>query len=162
MKENKRLLFLGIMGVVAIGVVMLLSVPDVHKTYGGSHPARIKSAQAQSLPLNKLDSKVDTQGVVTIEVTPQDLSINNPEWKFDVGLNTHSLELDQDMVEVSVLINEKGEEYKPIRWEGDNSGGHHREGILIFKSITPLPKSIELRIMNIDVPLRSFVWNITS
>ncbi|MFA5827651.1 MAG: hypothetical protein WC839_04135 [Candidatus Paceibacterota bacterium] len=124
------------------------------------HPVFGSSIQEQNSVIKKLESKVDIQGTVTIEITPIEFSSEVSEWKFNVGLNTHSLELDQDMTKVSALFDENGKEYKPIRWEGSVSGGHHREGILIFKSIIPMPKFIELKIIDIDAPVRSFVWDI--
>lgn len=118
------------------------------------------SAQSENSSGDIWESRIDTQGTVTVKVTPIELSSKVTEWKFDVGLNTHSLELDQDMTKVAVLIDDKGNEYKPVAWEGAPVGGHHREGILTFGPIAPLPKSVELKIFNIDAPVRSFVWNI--
>ena len=80
------------------------------------------------------------------------------EWKFDIAMNTHSVELNQDMTKVAVLVDDQGKEYKPISWQGAESGGHHREGVLIFNQITPTPKSIELKITGIGGVVRNFVW----
>ena len=75
-------------------------------------------------------------------------------------MDTHSVELDQDMTESAVLIDGQDKEYKPIGWEGP-SGGHHREGVLVFDPIEPMPKYIELKIKNIGgVTERLFKWNI--
>ncbi|MEK7193416.1 MAG: hypothetical protein AAB652_01360 [Patescibacteria group bacterium] len=108
----------------------------------------------------KWDSKTNEQASVTVTVTPFDLFAQSKEWKFDVVLDTHSVELDQDMTKVAVLVDEGGKEYKPLRFEGDPAAGHHREGTLIFGQITPVPKAIELKIKNIGgVPERLFKWN---
>ena len=74
-------------------------------------------------------------------------------------MNTHSVELDQDMTKVAILIDNQGKEYKALNWEGP-SGGHHREGVLIFSQITSIPKSIELKISDIGDVVRSFVWQL--
>lgn len=105
----------------------------------------------------KLESKVDDQASVTVAVTPIDISSKSKEWKFDIVMDTHSVELDQDMTESAVLISDQGKEYKPISWEG-SSGGHHREGILTFNQIIPVPKSVELKISSIGDVVRSFTW----
>ena len=47
--------------------------------------------------IQKWESKIDEQASVTVTVTPSDLSLESKEWKFDVVLNTHSVELDQDI-----------------------------------------------------------------
>jgi hypothetical protein len=148
----KEILLLSI--TIVVGVFMLLVSNNI------KHPVLGNFTQEQNFVTKKLETKVDIQGTVTIQITPIELSSKALEWKFDVGLNTHVLELDQDMTKVSILVDEKGREYKPERWEGAVSGGHHREGVLVFKPITPTPKSVELKIVNIDAPVRSFVWDI--
>jgi hypothetical protein len=105
------------------------------------------------------ETKTEEQADVTVVVTPIDLSLNSKEWRFDVGMNTHSVELDQDMTKIAILVDDQGKEYKPISWEGP-VGGHHREGMLIFNQITPNPKSVELKISNIGDVVRSFVWQL--
>jgi len=101
--------------------------------------------------------KIDEQSSVTVIVTPIDILSQSKEWKFDVGMNTHSVELDQDMTKITVLVDDQGKEYKPTAWEGP-VGGHHREGVLKFNQITPIPKSIELKISGIGDVVRSFTW----
>lgn len=166
MNKNKIILSIGIIGAVAIGVILLLSTPDPHKYdqyKQGSHPARIQAeAQAQTTAKNVFETLSDTQGSVTVNVTPTLLSSKDLQWKFDVGFNTHSIELDQDITKISVLVDDQGKEYKPIRWEGAGPGGHHREGTLVFNQISPMPKSITLKILGVDAPVRSFVWSITN
>ena len=103
------------------------------------------------------ESKTDNQAAVSITIAPIDISSHSKEWKFDIVMDTHSVELDQDMTKSAVLIDDKGKEYKPLRWEGP-VGGHHREGVLTFAWITPTPKSIELKITGIADVVRSFVW----
>jgi hypothetical protein len=106
------------------------------------------------------ETKTEEQESVTVVVTPLDLSPNSKEWKFDVLMDTHSIELDQDMAQVSVLVDGEGEEYKPIRWEGAEAGGHHREGVLIFNEIKPTPKFVELKISGIGDVVRNFTWQL--
>ncbi len=105
----------------------------------------------------KWETKIDDQANVNVVITPLDLSPQSAEWTFDVGMNTHSVELDQDMTKVAVLVDDQGKEYKPLAWAGP-TGGHHREGTLIFARITPTPKSIVLKITGIADVIRTFVW----
>lgn len=109
---------------------------------------------------SQYETKKDTQGVVTVEVTPQ-ISQGNRQWKFDVVFDTHAIELDQDPLQVAVLVDDQGNIFKPTAWDGPGPGGHHREGSLIFDAITPIPKYIELKVKDIGSILeRSFKWNI--
>lgn len=109
--------------------------------------------------VQKWESKVDDQASVTVTITPTLISEESKEWKFDVVMDTHSVELDQDMTKVAVLIDEQGKEYKALNWEGP-AGGHHREGILTFIKITPFPKSVELKISDIGGVVRIFNWQL--
>ena len=99
------------------------------------------------------------EGSVTVKVKPKTIAAGYP-LEFEITLDTHSGSLDQDLTKISILINDKEEEFNPIAWEGDPQGGHHRKGILKFKP-TPTPKSIELRLNNIgDVDERVFSWDL--
>ena len=109
--------------------------------------------------LQKWESKIDEQASVTVTVTPTLLSEESEEWKFDVVMDTHSVELDQDMTKIAILIDEQGKEYKAINWEGP-TGGHHREGIITFNKITPAPKSVELKISDVGGVVRTFSWQL--
>lgn len=117
-------------------------------------------ASEQSATKQNWETKTEEQASVTLVVTPIDLSPNSKEWKFDVVMDTHSVELDQNMTKIAVLVGDQGKEYKPIRWEGAEAGGHHREGVLIFNQIKPNSKSVELKIFNIGDVVRSFTWQL--
>ncbi len=108
--------------------------------------------------LGQWETKTDEQANVTVTVIPSDLSVDSKEWKFDVVMNTHSVELDQDMIKATILINNPGEEYKPLRWEGAGPGGHHREGTLVFAPIKPYPQHLSLIIKGIGDKDRAFAW----
>ncbi len=81
--------------------------------------------------------------------------------KFDVRLNTHSVELDQDLIAVSELRDDKGRTYRPDQWKGSPPGGHHRKGTLIFPVLKESAKSVTLIIRDVaDVPERVFTWQV--
>lgn len=108
---------------------------------------------------SNFETITDEQGQVTIKVTP--MMFNDEQWKFEVVLNTHSVDLSQDMLQITELVDSQGNLYKPIAWEGDEPGGHHREGALIFSPFSPVPDGIELKIKNVSgIPERSFKWDL--
>lgn len=113
-----------------------------------------------SVTSQKWESKIDDQASVTVTVTPTLLSEESEEWKFDVVMDTHSVELDQDMTKIAILIDERGKEYKALNWDGP-TGGHHREGILTFSKVIPVPKSVELKISDIGGVVRIFNWQLS-
>ncbi len=107
------------------------------------------------------ETKTDNQLPVTIKVTPIELSQSANQWRFTVVFDTHSESLDQDLTKAISLADDKGSAYQPIAWEGSGPGGHHREGVLVFNAIQPMPQSVELKIKNVGgIPERLFQWDI--
>ncbi len=128
---------------------------------------RDRSSMEQEIPLdNKTnqqtnekqnwESKTDERGGVTTTITPIDIFSPSSEWKFDIEMNTHSVELEDPMLS-TVLIDNEGKEYKPTSWNGPVEG-HHMNGVLTFNQIVPTPKSITLKFKNVDDVVRSFTW----
>jgi hypothetical protein len=117
----------------------------------------VNQANQQATTKQTWETKTEEQANVTVTVAPIDILSESKEWKFDIVMDTHSVELDQDMAKIAVLVDGQGKEYKPISWEGP-VGGHHREGVLKFNQINPIPKSVELKISEIGGVSRSFNW----
>jgi hypothetical protein len=128
------------------------------------HPGLALVAIGVSVPLalaaQTLPSREDNQGQVTVTVTP--LTNSNAEgWRFDVQLNTHVAPLTQDMTAVSVLSDGRDHDEKPLSWQGDPPGGHHRKGVLTFKPFSSAPETLTLKIRQVgSVPERTFTWKL--
>ena len=153
---NKTLTALVLLAALTVGFfVFYQNRPAEQKTSATPETVR------QTSDYEMWETKTDDQAGVTIVVTPLDLAPESSEWKFDIGINTHSVELDQDMTKIVVLTDDQGKEYKPVAWDGAAPGGHHREGVLTFKAISPMPHSVELTIKNIGgIPERSLQWDL--
>lgn len=109
----------------------------------------------------QLARQKDASSGVTVAVTPGDLGGNAKTWDFSVVLDTHSQELSDDLAKSAVLVDDKGNQYKAIAWDGAGPGGHHRKGVVKFKPIAPKPQAIELRISRAGEPApRSFRWQL--
>ena len=114
---------------------------------------------ARSFEEKQWETKIDENSSVVIKVTPIELGTDSGLWKFDIVFDTHSGSLDHDMMKVAAMIDDKGNSYSPIAWEGSGPGGHHREGVLIFNAILPPPEYVELKIKDVGgVSERSFKW----
>jgi hypothetical protein len=98
-------------------------------------------AAAVELPTQK-----SSQNGVTVAVTPRTLSSDVEIWDFNIVLDTHSQNLSDDFAKSAVLLDGSGARYEPVAWDSAGPGGHHREGVLRFKRITPQPQTIELQI----------------
>jgi hypothetical protein len=109
----------------------------------------------------QLAAQRSSSGGVTVAVTPQNLVASAKSWDFKVVLDTHSGELNDDLVKAATLIDDKGGRHAPVKWEGAGPGGHHREGTLKFNAVTPTPTTIELRITRAgEAAPRSFRWQL--
>jgi len=109
----------------------------------------------------ELGTQKSSASGVTVAVTPQNLAASAKSWDFKVVLDTHSGELNDDLVKAATLIDDKGGRHVPVKWEGAGAGGHHREGTLRFNTIAPRPESVELQIERLgESKPRSFRWQL--
>lgn len=105
-----------------------------------------------------LSQQVSREGGVTIKVTPLDLAGTSAYWLFEIVFDSHVTEFNHDMLAIARLT-DGNKEHSPIGWEGDEAGGHHRKGVLKFKSFQPVPSAVTLNIYQVDgVAERSFTW----
>lgn len=105
-------------------------------------------------------ARSDDQNRVRVDVRPVQLLPGKPA-KFEIRMNTHSGDLSQDLVTASILKDNSGLEYRPIKWDGSPPGGHHRSGVLEFPELGYTAQSITLVIRELaDVPERVFNWSI--
>lgn len=112
-----------------------------------------------SLP-SRFETKEQTDGNVTVTVTPQELT-SGKSAMFQIVFDTHSVTLDFDVAEAAKLRDEKGNTYGRPAWSGDPPGGHHRKGTLSFSAPIGQTTSISLVLENIaGVKERTFEWNL--
>jgi len=145
--ESKTKLSIFITLLFMAGAVGLLSYFLLNRAYPNTPQVK----------LNNLNTKSLTVGSVIVAVTPL---ITGASYEFDIELNTHSVELNYDLAAVAVLTNEKKQTLKPIKWEGDKPGGHHREGKLIFPKFNNRPKALNLTINEIGEEGVNFKWEL--
>ena len=64
-------------------------------------------------------SRTDSQGAVTVKITPQNLDNPDDTLKFDVVMDTHSVELSMDLSTSAILATDTGEngrdQHRPLR-----------------------------------------------
>lgn len=111
------------------------------------------------------ETRTDTQGSVTFEVTPIELSVAAETLEFDVVMNTHSVDLAWDLAAQSVLRTETGLEVRARSWP--LGSGHHYSGTLTFPSrsadgaaLLDGAHVLTLIVRDTDVPERVFVWEV--
>lgn len=147
-KLNKILLAVSIIGLIIIGF-------SVFKSKNKEVSPVIKT-QAQ----NKFISQENDGGNVKIIITPKTLTVGEKP-SFDVVFETHSVDLNFDVAQISSLVDDNGNIYSNPNWNGSGPGGHHRSGTLSFDSILTQTAYVELIIKNVaGVAERKFKWNL--
>ena len=102
--------------------------------------------------------QISNERGVKVTVTLQNILSEAKTWNFQLVLETHTQDLNDDLAKSAVLIAD-GKQYLPLGWEGAPPGGHHRKGVLRFKAVSPQPQSMELQIrLAGDTAQRSFKW----
>ncbi len=136
-------------------------------------PANTSTSSAASLSTvptnaNTADlSRTDGQGAVTVKITPLNLDNPGDTLKFDVVMDTHSVDLSMDLATLATLTTDTGLTIQPAKWEAPG-GGHHAEGTLSFpatqagKSILDGAKQLTLTITGIDNATRVFTWDLSA
>ena len=115
---------------------------------------RTKSSAPSSIA--SLPARSTTAGAITVKVQPR--TLNQAGAVFTVSFDTHSVNLNQDLVKVSKLV--VGTKVLPVAsWTGGKPGGHHREGELRFTATGPASGTATLSINGLPAPF-TFSWKI--
>ncbi len=160
--NRKSLLLVSLLAIVAL---LAVACSGASAAPSANQPAAQNNAQsAASDNAGSAGGAFQTQtvdgGSVSVAVTPVALKLGAP-LEFDIAMNTHSVDLSNDMLTAVVLRDDAGKEYAPTGWDGPSSGGHHREGKIKFGALTTNTKSVTLIVKNIaGVPERTFKWNL--
>ena len=154
MTNTNKIIAVG-MVIIAIPLAAYYFIPDIGVSLGNKTPMIPPPSELSFL---SLEAQSNEAGSVTITVLPR-IAESTDRWEFAITLDTHSVELSQDIAAISVLRDDTAGTYAPLVWEGNPPGGHHREGTLVFAPITPLPQTITLDIRDgADEKARTFRW----
>lgn len=110
-------------------------------------------------------TRMDQQGMVTVEVTPVNLGMPGDALIFEVTMNTHSVDLGMDLADLSTLTTDTGLVIQASLWDAPR-GGHHVSGKLLFpstldgSSILDGVTRIVLQIRDVDAAMRNFEWQL--
>ena len=98
---------------------------------------------------------------VTVKITPKLIGSIDKRWEFAIVLDSHSVELSDDLTQSASLTTNDGRTLTPVSWTGAAAGGHHREGLLAFEVPAPRPSTVELQIARTGEPApRIFRWQL--
>ena len=150
---------------------MMAMMSQMHATTGDGMMGGTMIDDATTSTTEASNTVFETQsaevGGVTVEVTPLNLHDMAAEsLDFQIVLNTHSVELDQDLAEIAVLLVDDLE-YTASRWDG-SSGGHHVSGQLSFGVLKTANQPILADVGSISLVIRDlagideriFTWDL--
>ncbi len=131
----------------------------------GAAPAPTPTVKPAAPTAQQLPELIDSQGAVTVIVKPLDLADQENELKFEVALETHSVDLSMDLAALATLTTDTGLTVQAILWDAPR-GGHHVSGSLSFpasvdgKAILDGASKLTLIIKDVDAPERTFTWDL--
>jgi hypothetical protein len=161
MKRNSHLLVL-IFGLVLVACGSAQKSVAINlPTAVGQFSLTKTSPQDASQDLTRLDS----QGAVTVEVKPENLSNLGDTLAFEISMSTHSVDLSMDLATLATLTTNDGSTVHATLWDAPR-GGHHVSGTLSFptsvdgKPILDGATKLTLMIEDVDAPERVFSWDL--
>lgn len=129
-----------IIAIAAVAAITVVALAVSRATSGGGDDATPAA----------FSEETRTAGPIDIALQPDHVDATGAEIK--VTLDTHSVELDMDLV-AGVTLEVGGVLWPAVAWEGDGPSGHHREGRLRFDPAGPAGGLIELRLAGFDEPV---------
>jgi hypothetical protein len=100
----------------------------------------------------QLNEQKSSEAGVTVLVTPQAITAGAKTWNFKVVLDTHTQDLSDDFAKTTLLVDERGAEYRTVAWES---------GVLKFAAGKRLPQSLEMRMSRPgEAKPRLFRWQL--
>ena len=91
-------------------------------------------------------------GEVTVKITPA--KIEGGGASFEIAFDTHTVELDLDIV-ANAGLTVGGTEWPVAGWDGAGPGGHHREGTLRFDAAGASTGTAVLTIAGLAEPVEA-------
>jgi hypothetical protein len=148
---------------IAIGLAAALLIYYYFAVYKDAKQMDVEQAQQQNQAPNQKqwETKTEEQATPLIKVLPLKMGKDLNPWEFEITFTTHSGDINLDMMKDVTLVDDKGNIFQPIRWDGPEPEGHHVSGKLIFNQINPFPKSVEMKFKNVgEIAERSLKWNL--
>jgi hypothetical protein len=110
-------------------------------------------------------TQTDSQGAITVKITPENIEQPGDTLIFEVIMDTHSVDLSMDLAQLTTLTTDTGKTIQALKWDAPR-GGHHVTGKLSFSTlldgidIITGVKGFTITIDNLDVPTRQFIWSL--
>jgi len=154
-----------IVGSVIILFISFFGVKNLSKNKPIQNFGAISNSATNSKPTASVEQKIslltksNEEGGLAIDATPIDFSFGK-QVKFEIAFTTHQGDLNFDLTQQAVLVDNFGNNYLPLEWQG-GQGGHHLSGTLIFPQPKDGIKQFKLIIKDVyNISERVFEWNL--
>jgi len=145
-KEN--IVLIGILAIVVVGLIYSLS-----GFFTSPAPTKVNVNAAPENSDSKFATKT-SESTVTVDLTPT--KFENGKLYVDIGVDTHSVSLDNYNLNEIATLEFEGKSIKPV--SAPKLSGHHNSGQLIFDA-GKKPANFKIVIKGLhDIPERVFEW----
>lgn len=153
---NSRVFFILLL---IVGGVIIFSLTNKPNNKVSSQQNNVVNNRAEEVRGSSTSSLSQTQdmGAVNVEITPITIVVGE-EMVFKLSLNTHSVELNYDYMQIVSLTDDSGNLYQATSWSGESSG-HHLEGELVFEPFLKEATKLSLTLNGIDDQNTTFIFN---
>lgn len=158
MKENNEKYFLyGLFGLIIILLVFVFSgfTFDTNKTTGKTINTQKNVESDDGSDFKLITSGSTNSGEVAVDLKPH--KVSNGQLQVDIGVNTHSVSLEEFDLKEITTFEFNGKSIKPI--SAPSLTGHHNSGTLVF-DVGENIESFTIKIIGIPkIEERVFTWN---
>ncbi|OGL64811.1 hypothetical protein A3B21_03765 [Candidatus Uhrbacteria bacterium RIFCSPLOWO2_01_FULL_47_24] len=153
-KIEKSLLYT-VLGVITAGAVLFVVARKDTVTALTPSSSRSGGSQNHSVTANS-PTKENSEGDVTVSVTPQNIGPSAPIWKFEIAINTHTVDMSAFNPQTQIVLEDAaGKDTVPNNIVPEGSG-HHQTLKVSFAKVEGPWKLIVRDIAGI--PAREFSW----
>ncbi len=141
--DNKSLIAVGVI-VIVVFLAFVFALP------GGTDLPEAGTAIGTA---GGMETRTSDMESVTIDLTP--VTVNENEIIFNIGVNTHSVDLSAYDLKALAILSYSGKNVKPSG--APALSGHHNSGVLSF-AVDEEPASFAVTIINLPAGERAFTW----
>lgn len=154
MSKKDRIIF-----VIFVALVVFFVVYNLQKNQNKVNQYK-QSQKLVSQDTPKFVKKENNEGEVVVVANPVVLEPGKSP-KFEIQLDTHSVDLAFDVSQIATLIDSEGNIFVQPQWSGSPAGGHHRSGTLTFNNLLSKTEEVVLIIKDVaGIPERKFSWKL--
>ena len=151
--------FLAVAGIVlaaVVGGIIWYRMPSQTATAVQPVRAVVNATSAQATQTDGLSVRENSDGDVTVSITPVIISESASTWKFDIAINTHTVDMSAFNPQTQIVLQDgTGNNVTPSNIATEGSGHHQTLKVSFPKVVSPW----KLIVRDLaGIPAREFLW----